>query len=36
MKKAGYVLGFKHSEATKAKMSINNSKEKQPFYGKTP
>jgi hypothetical protein len=31
LKKAGFVLGFKHSEATKAEMSINNSKEKLPF-----
>lgn len=35
LKKEGSVLGFKHSEATKAKMSIYNSKEKQPFSGKT-
>jgi hypothetical protein len=34
LKKAGYNLGFKHSEATKLRMSINNTKEKHPSYGK--
>lgn len=34
LKKAGSILGFKHSEATKLKMSMNNTKEKHPFYGK--
>ena len=34
LKKAGSNLGFKHSEATKLRMSINNAKEKHPFYGK--
>lgn len=34
LKKARSNLGFKHSEATKYRMSINNAKEKHPFYGK--
>lgn len=34
LKKAGSNLGFKHSEATKLRMSINKAKEKHPFYGK--
>jgi hypothetical protein len=34
LKRAGSNLGFKHSEATKFRMSINNAKEKHPFYGK--
>jgi hypothetical protein len=34
LKKAGSTLGFKHSEATKAQISISKSKEKHPFYGK--
>ena len=32
---AGSMLGFKHSEETRAKMRENNAKENNPFYGKT-
>ena len=34
LKLAGSSLGFKHSEETKRKMSVNNTKEKHPFFGK--
>jgi group I intron endonuclease len=34
LKKAGSSLGFKHSTKTKLIMSINNTKEKHPFFGK--
>lgn len=34
LKIAGSKLGFKHSEATKKRMSISTAKEKHPFYGK--
>lgn len=33
-KKAGSRLGYKHSEATKIKMSISQSGDKHPFFGK--
>jgi group I intron endonuclease len=35
LKIAGNKLGFKHSEATKAKMSINHSGINHPFFGKS-
>ena len=31
---AGSSLGFRHSETTRANMSLNNTKEKHPFYGR--
>src|SRR5205807_7401976 len=31
---ANSSLGFKHSEVTRLQMSINNTKEKHPFFGK--
>jgi len=31
---AASFLGFKHSEATKVQMSLNNTKLKHPFFGK--
>lgn len=34
LKIAGSSLGFTHSEKTKSIMSINNTKEKHPFFGK--
>lgn len=34
LKIAGSTLGFKHTEITKFNMSINNTKEKHPFYGR--
>ena len=34
LKLAGSSLGFKHKEETKKLMSINNTKEKHPFFGK--
>lgn len=34
LKVAGSSLGFKHSEETKSHMSINNTKEKHPFFCK--
>jgi group I intron endonuclease len=34
LKVAGSRTGFKHSEKTKAKMSINNTGEKNPMFGK--
>ena len=27
-------MGFKHSEATRIQISLNNTKEKHPFFGK--
>jgi len=35
LKIAGSNLRFKHSETTKIKMSMDNAKEKHPFYGKS-
>jgi group I intron endonuclease len=35
LKIAGNKLGFKHSEATKTKMSINHSSINHPFFGKS-
>lgn len=32
LKIAGSSLGYKHTSITKAKMSINNTKEKHPFF----
>jgi group I intron endonuclease len=36
LKVAGSTLGFKHSEATKIRMSIINTGANHPLYGKTP
>lgn len=34
LKVAGSSLGYRHSDITKGKMSILNTKEKHPFFGK--
>jgi len=34
LKLAGSCLGFKYSEETRTLMSVNNTKEKHPFFGK--
>lgn len=34
LKTAGSLLGFKHNEETKLKMSLNNRGDNNPMYGK--